>query len=235
MKDLKRTVYFYALQDPLTYEVRYIGKTVQSLQIRLRRHINDPKGHVGNWIKKLQKIDLTPIAIEIGSCFENEDWQSLERMLIASYREMGYNLCNICDGGYGATNVKRSKVFVDAVIKRLSKKIYSFDKSSGVVREHKSLRSAAIELNLKESRISIALNQNKVSGNYLFSETSVFSQSERSKRYSRPIKCLHTDNSETEYRSSRHAAISLGLSASFIRLVAKGKYADYKGLKFSYK
>ena len=52
----------YTLKDPLTNEIRYIGKTKYSLVDRLCKHlITYEKNHRANWIRKLSKQNLKPI------------------------------------------------------------------------------------------------------------------------------------------------------------------------------
>lgn len=42
-KNLNENTIIYVLKDPETKEIRYVGKTVSSLQKRLKQHIYDTK------------------------------------------------------------------------------------------------------------------------------------------------------------------------------------------------
>jgi hypothetical protein len=89
----------YALIDPQTNEVRYVGKTKRTLRIRLRAHINDnPKHntHKFNWIKMLKSDDIEPIIVELEVCNEN-NWIEREKYWIKQYN----NLTNLTTGGEG--------------------------------------------------------------------------------------------------------------------------------------
>lgn len=56
----------YALIDPRTYQIRYVGQTIQELKQRLAEHVSLAKRnkvknqHVYNWISQLLRRDLEP-------------------------------------------------------------------------------------------------------------------------------------------------------------------------------
>lgn len=98
-KEIKETK-IYALECPITGEIKYIGRTVHSLNTRLSQHINDSKRYknkCANWIKFLLKKDLKPkiILIEIarGNGFEEEIFY------ISYFKFLGCNLKNHSGGG----------------------------------------------------------------------------------------------------------------------------------------
>lgn len=107
----------YALVDPSTKEIRYIGKSSKGLA-RARQHNLNSKDtlntnpHKLNWLKKLDSQGLSPTHIilkdltalcldkskeEITEILSNE-----EITLIREHREAGCNLVNATDGGEGA-------------------------------------------------------------------------------------------------------------------------------------
>lgn len=94
----------YGLYDPFTNELRYIGKTIQTVELRLRAHLKPSstvaRTHLYNWIRKLLDCGEKPIirAIDIVSI---EEQDNAERYWIAHYRQQGYNLTNYTDGGTG--------------------------------------------------------------------------------------------------------------------------------------
>ena len=91
----------YALCDPITKVVRYIGKTVVKLNIRLSQHVSASKkgrkNHLHCWIRSLSE---RPIIIPIETVPYNQDGE-VEKRIIAEYRANGYDLVNESDGGEG--------------------------------------------------------------------------------------------------------------------------------------
>lgn len=93
------TNYIYALLDPETNEIRYIGKTDNPSE-RLKNHLNEQgKWHRINWIKSLKKRGLKPIMQIIEEVVEGTNWEEREKYWIAYYRHIGTNLTNGSDGG----------------------------------------------------------------------------------------------------------------------------------------
>lgn len=62
-----RTTYIYTMADPLTPDnIRYVGKTTQTLKSRLRGHCAaKAKSHKKSWIMFLAKSGRKPIITEI--------------------------------------------------------------------------------------------------------------------------------------------------------------------------
>jgi len=109
----------YALQDPITESIRYIGKAKNPAE-RFKSHLREVKtgkrSHypVYNWIAKLATKNLRPNLIVLASAV-SEDWQSLEKIIIAQYREeLGKSLLNVALGGdqpYCTPDQYRSNAF----------------------------------------------------------------------------------------------------------------------------
>jgi hypothetical protein len=111
----------YKLIDPITNEIRYIGKTKNVLLKRYNEHISRAKqehdSHVYCWIKKLLKDNLKPIIKLVEECNE-DDWEEREKYWISFYP----NLTNISKGGityFGEYNKRPD--FVSSVIKKVIK------------------------------------------------------------------------------------------------------------------
>jgi group I intron endonuclease len=98
-------VYIYALVDPTTKHIRYVGKTI-SPQNRLKAHIKNTDGkntHRNAWVNKLARDGLTP-EMEIIEEIKNSndlDWQHREVFWIDWFKGEGYNLTNLESGGIG--------------------------------------------------------------------------------------------------------------------------------------
>jgi len=95
-------VNIYGLIDPKTKELRYVGKTVEPLTERLRRHkYCTATGRSVNWIKSLKVIGLEP-EIFLIERVSKESWVEKETFWIEYFRFIGSNLANLQPGGEGA-------------------------------------------------------------------------------------------------------------------------------------
>lgn len=97
-------IYIYALIDPRTNEIKYIGHA-RNVDKRYKQHcdIMNPKYsnlHKKNWIKQLFDINLKPIIRVIEEC-DNSNYNLRERYWIKYYRDLGCKLTNLTDGGEG--------------------------------------------------------------------------------------------------------------------------------------
>jgi hypothetical protein len=104
-------VFIYSLENPITKEVRYIGKTVQKLEKRLTAHIYESKhrnNHKCNWINKLNKNNNRPI-IKLLDTVSEEDWEFWEMYWIEQFKSWGFNLVNHTSGGEGYTHSEETK------------------------------------------------------------------------------------------------------------------------------
>ena len=103
-----KEVYIFCLKNPITNEIKYIGKTT-NLKRRLSQHIQDAKlkkvkRKVINWINSLLNKKLKP-KIEIVEICTKQNWQDREIYWIKYYRDK-YDLCNHHDGGLGCLGRK---------------------------------------------------------------------------------------------------------------------------------
>jgi hypothetical protein len=94
------TVYIYALTDPRTGEIRYVGKTVD-LKKRQNFH-NCPSMHQKGscrraWVMELRELGLRPKLVSLEECSE-DTWQERERYWIKRYGGVG-KLLNVREGG----------------------------------------------------------------------------------------------------------------------------------------
>lgn len=109
------TVYIYTLSDPITEEIRYVGKCL-NVKKRLNEHIhNFDKTHRSRWIQSVIKTGNKPIISVIEEIRESNDldWQESERFWINYLRFLGCDLCNLDSGGNGgkkASDVTRAKI-----------------------------------------------------------------------------------------------------------------------------
>lgn len=98
-----RNVFIYALCEPGTRTVRYIGKTV-NLKNRFKAHVktsSKEESHLGNWLRSLAGV--LPSMVTLREVSE-VDGSAAEIKYIRIAREsLGMNLVNATDGGEGTS------------------------------------------------------------------------------------------------------------------------------------
>jgi len=130
MKIEDRPSFIYALRDPVSGEIRYIGKSTNPIK-RLRTHIeqsHQKNTHKECWIIGLLNIGLKPDIeiLEIVSAFS--DWEAREKWWIAEGRDLGWRLTNTTDGGDGGATTKgksswnagKHGIFSEDALRRIS-------------------------------------------------------------------------------------------------------------------
>lgn len=104
--------FIYALIDPRTDEIRYIGKTqYQTVEVRFKQHLKDSaRGkdyYVYRWMRILQQDGLIPqvCVLESGA---GAGVDEAEKKWISWYRPWG-RLTNLTDGGDGSSKLFQSE------------------------------------------------------------------------------------------------------------------------------
>ncbi len=98
----------YALIDPRTDEIRYVGKAKDAAK-RFKGHMRERFRRdypVYRWINKLADQGVFPTLKVIETC---TDWEEAERRLIAASRERGDRLLNVADGGVQIPNTPEQR------------------------------------------------------------------------------------------------------------------------------
>jgi hypothetical protein len=103
----------YALCDPRTCEIRYIGASCRGLH-RPRGH-TVPSGWLDGspraaWCKRLAADGLRPAVVVLAEASNADEVKSLEVEAIASYRAQGARLLNRSLGGTGLHAGKKDRV-----------------------------------------------------------------------------------------------------------------------------
>lgn len=96
------TTFIYALCEPDTRKVRYIGKA-NNPKDRLKEHVSESvklNSHLGHWLARLRGSGVKPILAVLREVPE-AIWQEEEIGYIRQARELGMNLVNVADGGEG--------------------------------------------------------------------------------------------------------------------------------------
>lgn len=101
------TTFIYALVDPRTQQIRYVGKA-NDPQHRLRDHLREKrKSYKNSWIKELRDNGLVP-ELQIVEEVPVTNWMERERYWIAYYRDLGMALVNGTDGGDGVHGMQHT-------------------------------------------------------------------------------------------------------------------------------
>lgn len=110
---MSETTFIYALCDPTTGEVRYIGKA-DNPKRRMICHSWDArrglKTHKARWISSLRASERVP-AVEILQEVSSSGWQDAERYWIKLARMAGVRLTNTTPGGDGLGSGKDNPSF----------------------------------------------------------------------------------------------------------------------------
>lgn len=100
MVQISENTFIYALCEPETLQIKYIGKSDQP-QKRFYNHLNDRKTtHKVNWLNQLKSKALVPV-LKILEEVSKKDWEEREKYWISFYKNLGNNLTNSTNGGDG--------------------------------------------------------------------------------------------------------------------------------------
>jgi hypothetical protein len=156
------TKFIYTLSDPANGLVRYIGKT-NNIKNRLKRHLSN--NHLSdstkknNWIISLLRNHQLPI-IEVVDEVTSEEINFYEIFYISLFKSWGFDLLNGTNGGdgfdwSGKKHNDHSKL-KNKINSPHRKSVAQLDLDGNLIKEHHSLREAALSVNGDRSHISRA-------------------------------------------------------------------------------
>lgn len=117
----KTEIYFLA--DPISNDIKYVGKTNVGLTERLFRHIQGAERSKSptrkeKWILYLKANGLKP-NIRLIECVDKKDWRDKEVYWITKMKENGSSLFNLKKGGGGYDNLTHTEAFKKAISTRM--------------------------------------------------------------------------------------------------------------------
>jgi len=230
---------FYTLNDSDTNDIRYVGRTIQSLSTRLVKHISETKRKLTqrnrkeSWIFSLLKKNKKPtinLILEVRNKSAIEIYE-IERNLILQYRNLGYNLTNSDDHA----------ILLDLGTEN-HKKVYKYDiDTKEFVSEYSSAGHAMRETGIHDSGIGLLCKNNggygrKSFGGWLWSyekhDTYPFETSRKDS--SKPVLVFKNNNFISEYENARIASKDLNIDYRYISKSCIHS-VNYKEYSFKFK
>lgn len=98
------TTFIYALCEPGTRKVRYIGKTSTTSKKRLSRHLHETiklDTYMGRWLRLLRSHEKVPTLVVLKEV--EGDGNDAEKRYIRYAKGLGMRLVNATEGGEGVT------------------------------------------------------------------------------------------------------------------------------------
>lgn len=260
MKVIK--IYIYTLTDPITNQIRYVGKTNNIVQ-RYKAHLNKAKRHqkhMFNWINALKKEGLKPI-MEIIDVVSIEEWKFWEQYWISQLKTWGFKLINYTNGGDGCTFANQTSYKKGQGGKKvigfnsMYEKIYEFNsaiEASKFLKVNKSSISCCCCNNCRRKTVKniawfyyddiIDLNENdlkkKIKENFIINRNPNSNTYYSGKLGPRAKKVLMFDldwNFICEFESATSAAKFIGVTNGAIQFACtKSKKSKCKNYKWKY-
>lgn len=175
----KLKVKIYVLSDPGTNEIRYVGRTKNSLKIRFAGHLSkarknrgEANNHKNCWIRSLLNRNIKPNITQI---FVVEGWSEsyeFERSLITEMVKWGYNLVNSSDKGEGGlmkeVSLEQRKKISETVKRQHAQGLLScgrkavdlYDLDGNFIGEFNSYKECAEFIGIKEKNFQCSMQRN---------------------------------------------------------------------------
>lgn len=115
---MSSTTFIYALCEPGSRKIRYIGKA-DCPELRLKEHLRTSlklKTYLGNWLRRVVKSGKIPNLITLKKVSERS-WKTEECRYIAAARMLKIALVNATDGGEGVTMTSETRKKISAANK----------------------------------------------------------------------------------------------------------------------
>jgi hypothetical protein len=146
--------------------IRYVGVTVNNLQIRFAQHkynaLHNKSTKVSKWMYKNLKNN-NQILIRLLETVEEDVWSLTEKYWISQFKTWGFSLLNIQEGGEGVMLKNRRNVTgLQASIDAHKISVVQLDKKLNLIKIYNSITEAAESLSIKHhTSISNILNKKR--------------------------------------------------------------------------
>ncbi len=250
----------YSLIDPITNEIRYVGKTVSPLYKRLSSHYRDKKkSYKTNWINTLRNKGLKPLIKLIEIC-KSDNWEEREKHWISYYRKV-YSLTNYLDGGQGQqkgykhTDEAKEKIrlasikntkgkfykgqnFTDETNKKRSesnkKVIYQYGSDYVLIKKWAGIIDASNELCIDKNNIRFALTGKAIlAGGFVWTYTENEFSKINNKRHRKIYSINIETNEKNSFNSIKEACDILNIERKHIENSLRSKTVKFN-LIFNY-
>jgi len=205
-------VYIYSLSDPITNEIRYIGKSFKP-QLRFKNHIYQSKklnSYIGRWINLLLNEAKLPILSIIEEC-NDSNWEEREIYWIDYYKKAGTNLCNIRKGG-------------NQPLPKKPKKISKYSNFKGKYRSRFHNNGKVVYLGIFDTA-----QEAENAYNLYKSQGLLIKEGHKTKKIQ-----MYNNHISKEFDSLTICAKYLNTSVTNISRCCKGKAKTHKGYQFKY-
>lgn len=207
-------IFIYALIDPITKHIRYVGKT-NNIYRRYYQHIYDKsKSHKASWIKSLN--GLYPEIMILDIVYEN--WEFWEEYWISQTKSWGFDLTNLTLGGIGHKGFKKSLE---------TRKILSIKSKNRIFSEETRKKISKAKTGLKFSKQHLINLSNSHKG-------IIYPKGNYGKHQFKKIKQYKDDVLIKEWDSIKEAANFYNVNQSSISHCCSGRKLRIKGFVWKY-
>ena len=220
----------YTLSDPLSGNVRYVGKSVNGLK-RARSHmypksLEKNRTRCGNWLRFLKKNGQTPLMEEVEVYENHEKLLEAEIFYIAYFRSLGFDLTNLTTGGEGAPGRKKTPEEINKIRAANLGNTNALGKKQNLTEEQReNLRVRAkdrVQNPEVKAKISKALTGRKQPMEVVAKRGESLSAGGK---LNKPVIDLNTG---VAYRSSKDVALCLGIGRHTVCNILKArKHPEY--------
>lgn len=215
-----KLIYIYTLSDPMTEEVRYVGKTIRNPKYRLNSHIsvsklNKKKDYCHSWIRSLLNKGQFPVLKIIEETF----LLSRETYWIKYYKEKSNtNLTNYTEGGecsrlLPGTIRKRTAKHTAKILENptYKKEVFIWNTKGELLYKFNALSKVSTIIHVSRTTasdiVSKYIRQNRIyKGEFVFSYTDKFPENAIKTRYMYNKVLFLKNGIEVVFRSAKEAS-----------------------------